>query len=416
MDYSSLACKYGTPLYVYDFNEIQKNFIALKEAFAARKSLVCFAIKANSNLSVLKFLSDLGSGFDCVSIGELRRALYIGAKSYKIIFSGVGKQDSELEFALESDILLINLESEAEMLRLEQIAQNLNKPARISIRINPNVDAKTHPYISTGLNENKFGVSIETARKMYIYAKKSKFLNPVGIHFHIGSQLTDISPICDAAKIVSDLLRELRALEIDIKFFDVGGGIGAGILSVTRFTGLKEPVTGSVDITNGEIAEDLINYLYTSEQTPSSIGLGVLVSPELKCLGAGGFFLQPLPGASDEVIDRIEENLRGISSVSHMVEEGLDAAGIIGRGLGGFGDVKILSATALALRCNCSKNYITDRLLTLGEADLRALRDDGRAEVKCHFCNEAYTFDRADLSVIYNVAQKMRDMRARGQL
>ena len=226
MDYSSLARKYGTPLYVYDFNEIQKNFIALKEAFAARKSLVCFAIKANSNLSVLKFLSDLGSGFDCVSIGELRRALYIGAKSYKIIFSGVGKQDSELEFALESDILLINLESQAEMLRLEQIAQKLNKPARISIRVNPNVDAKTHPYISTGLNENKFGVSIETARKMYIYAKKSKFLNPVGIHFHIGSQLTDISPICDAAKIVSDLLRELRALEIDIKFFDVGGGIG----------------------------------------------------------------------------------------------------------------------------------------------------------------------------------------------
>jgi diaminopimelate decarboxylase len=226
MDYSSLARKYGTPLYVYDFNEIQKNFIALKEAFVARKSLVCFAIKANSNLSVLKFLSDLGSGFDCVSIGELRRALYIGAKSYKIIFSGVGKQDGELEFALRSDILLINLESEAEMLRLEQIAQNLNKPARISIRVNPNVDAKTHPYISTGLNENKFGVSIETARKMYIYAKKSKFLNPIGIHFHIGSQLTDISPICDAAKIVSDLLRELRALEIDIKFFDVGGGIG----------------------------------------------------------------------------------------------------------------------------------------------------------------------------------------------
>jgi len=226
MDYSSLARKYGTPLYIYDFKEIQKNFIALKEAFAARKSLVCFAIKASSNLSILKFLSDLGSGFDCVSIGELRRALYIGAKSYKIIFSGVGKQDGELEFALKSDILLINLESEAEMLRLERIAQNLNKPARISIRVNPNVDAKTHPYISTGLSENKFGVSIETARKMYIYAKKSKFLNPVGIHFHIGSQLTDISPICDAAKIVSDLLRELRALEIDIKFFDVGGGIG----------------------------------------------------------------------------------------------------------------------------------------------------------------------------------------------
>ena len=197
---------------------------------------------------------------------------------------------------------------------------------------------------------------------------------------------------------------------------DVGGGIGRGILSVTRFTGLKEPVTGSVNIVNGEIAEDLIHYLYTSEQTPSSIGLGVLVSPELKCLGAGGFFIQPLPGASDETIDCLEENLRGISSVSHMALEGLDAAGIAEKILGGFDDVKILSTTDLAFRCNCSKNYITDRLLTLGEEDLRALRDDGTAEVKCHFCNEAYTFDREDLSVIYNVAQKMRDMRARGQL
>ena len=197
---------------------------------------------------------------------------------------------------------------------------------------------------------------------------------------------------------------------------DVGGGIGRGILSVTRFTGLKEPVTGSVNIVNGEIAEDLINYLCTSEQTPSSIGLGVLVSPELKCLGAGGFFIQPMPGASDETIDRLEENLKGISSVSHMALEGMDAAGIAEKILGGFDDVKILSTTDLAFRCNCSKNYITDRLLTLGEEDLRALRDDGAAEVKCHFCNEAYTFDREDLSVIYNVAQKMRDMRARGQL
>ena len=193
---------------------------------------------------------------------------------------------------------------------------------------------------------------------------------------------------------------------------DVGGGIGAGILSVTRFTGLKEPVTGSVDITNGEIADDLIAYLYTSEQTPSSIGLGVLVDPALQCLGAGGFLIQPMPGASDEVIDRLEANLKGISSVSHMVEEGLDAAGIIGRILGGFDDVKLLSTTELAFRCNCSKNYITDRLLTLGEENLRALRDDGVAEVKCHFCNEVYSFDREDLSVIYNVAQKMRAMRA----
>ena len=196
---------------------------------------------------------------------------------------------------------------------------------------------------------------------------------------------------------------------------DVGGGIGRGILTVTRFTGLKEPVTGSVDITTGEVADDLINYLYTSEQTPSSIGLGVLVSPELRCLGAGGFFVQPLPGASDEVIDKLESNLRLVSSVSHMVEQGMDARGIIGVLLGNFDDVKILSATDLAFRCNCSKNYITDRLITLGADDLDSLVEDGRAEATCHFCGAAYQFDKEELTAIRNVAIKMRAMHARGE-
>lgn len=226
MNYNEIATKFGTPLYVYDFDAIEKNYLALKNSFNARKSLVCFAVKANSNLSVLKHLANLGSGFDCVSIGEVKRALAAGANSYKIVFSGVGKQDFELKEALENDILMINLESYAEMLRLESVAKELGKEARISIRVNPNVDAKTHPYISTGLNENKFGVSIDEAKKMYIYAKNSEFLNPVGIHFHIGSQLTDISPIIEASGIVSKLLRELLALKIEIKFFDIGGGIG----------------------------------------------------------------------------------------------------------------------------------------------------------------------------------------------
>ena len=226
MDFKELASKYKTPLYVYDFNHIKERYEALKNAFYARKSLVCYAVKANSNLSVLKFLADLGAGFDCVSIGEVKRALLAGAKRYQIIFSGVGKSDEELKEALENEILLINVESFAELLRLEEIAKGLNLKARISIRVNPGVDAKTHPYISTGLNENKFGVDAQTAKKMYIHAKASEFLEPTGIHFHIGSQLTSLSPIIDAAKIVSELLRELRALEIDIKFFDVGGGLG----------------------------------------------------------------------------------------------------------------------------------------------------------------------------------------------
>ena len=167
MDFTNLAKKYGTPLYVYDFNHIASRYETLKKAFRARKSLICYAVKANSNLSVLKFLADAGAGFDCVSIGEVKRALIAGAKSYQIIFSGVGKRDDELSFALKNEILMINLESEAEMYRLEEIAKNLSKKARISIRVNPDVDAKTHPYISTGLNENKFGVDILTARKMY---------------------------------------------------------------------------------------------------------------------------------------------------------------------------------------------------------------------------------------------------------
>lgn len=226
MDYKILATKYGTPLYIYDFDYIKSRYLALKNAFSARKSLVCFAVKANSNLSVLKFLANLGSGFDCVSIGEVHRALLAGANAYKIIFSGVGKKDEELKEALQNNILMINLESPAEMLRLENIAKELKKQARISIRVNPNVDAKTHPYISTGLNENKFGVEISEAKKMYLYAKKSEWLQPYGIHFHIGSQLTDLAPIIEAANIVSNIMSELKALEIDIKFFDVGGGIG----------------------------------------------------------------------------------------------------------------------------------------------------------------------------------------------
>ncbi len=226
MDFKELANRYKTPLYIYDFNHIKNRYEALKNAFFARKSLICYAVKANSNLSVLKILADLGAGFDCVSIGEVKRALLAGAKRYQIIFSGVGKSDDELKEALKNEILLINVESFAELLRLEEIAKDLGLKARISIRVNPGVDAKTHPYISTGLNENKFGVDAETAKRMYIHAKASDSLEPTGIHFHIGSQLTSLSPIIDAANIVSELLRELRALEIDIKFFDVGGGLG----------------------------------------------------------------------------------------------------------------------------------------------------------------------------------------------
>ncbi len=226
LDIKTLVKKYDTPLYIYDFNRVEKQYSSLKEAFSGKKSLIAYAVKANSNLSLLKYLAKLGSGADCVSIGEVKRALKAGIKKYKIIFSGVGKRDSEIREALERDILLINLESEAEMERVEIIAKELGVEARISIRVNPNVDAQTHPYISTGLRENKFGVDLDVAKQMYIYAKKSENLNPIGIHFHIGSQLTELSPIKEACEIVADLVRSLEAIDIDIRFFDVGGGLG----------------------------------------------------------------------------------------------------------------------------------------------------------------------------------------------
>jgi len=226
MDYKKLREEFQTPFYLYDFDKIKERFIILKDAFKARKSQIFYALKANSNLSLLQMLVKLDSGFDCVSIGEVQRALKAGAKSYKIIFSGVAKSKEELELALKYDILYINLESEAEMQLLESVASSLNKKARISIRVNPNVDAKTHPYISTGLSENKFGVELDLARKMYLYAKNSSFLDPVGVHFHIGSQLLDLSPIEESARLVAQLVRELKALKIELKFFDVGGGLG----------------------------------------------------------------------------------------------------------------------------------------------------------------------------------------------
>ncbi len=225
-NFQELSKKYDTPLYVYDFDEIGKNYNSLKEAFKARKSMLCYAVKANSNLSVLKHLSKLGSGFDCVSIGEVKRALIAGAQKYKIIFSGVGKRDSEIKEALEKDILMLNLESEEEMYRVEMIAKELKLKARISIRVNPNIDPKTHPYISTGLHENKFGVDLQSAKKMYLYANRSESLDPIGIHFHIGSQITQTLPFKEASIVIADLLKSLKAANIEIKFFDVGGGIG----------------------------------------------------------------------------------------------------------------------------------------------------------------------------------------------
>ncbi|OCL87543.1 Diaminopimelate decarboxylase [Aliarcobacter thereius] len=226
IDFKKLADKYQTPFYVYDFNHITKQYEELKSSFRARKSLIAYAVKANSNLSVIKHLAQLGAGADCVSIGEVKRALKVGIPTYKIIFSGVGKSDDEIKEALLLDILMINVESAAELNRVELISKELNKVARISIRVNPNIDPKTHPYISTGLHENKFGVDIDTAKRMYIQCKNSENLEPTGIHCHIGSQLTELEPIKESINIVANLVRNLKAIKIELSFMDIGGGLG----------------------------------------------------------------------------------------------------------------------------------------------------------------------------------------------
>ncbi len=271
MDFRKIADSYGTPLYIYDFDYITRRYLELKEAFKARKSIVFYALKANSNLSVLKHLRDLGAGCDCVSIGEVKRALFVGVPKYKIIFSGVGKCDAEIKEALLNDILMINLESFEEMLRVESIAKELEKVARISVRVNPNIDAKTHPYISTGLHENKFGVDIQTAKKIYLKAKQSNFLDPVGIHFHIGSQILEIEPFKEASKIVSDLVRSLNALNIELKFFDIGGGLG-------------------IDY-NGEKTIDPYAYAQAVLENLSGLDVTLACEPGRYLVGNSGYFL-----------------------------------------------------------------------------------------------------------------------------
>lgn len=236
INFKELAATYKTPLYVYDLDYMSTQYEELKSAFKGRKSIMAFAIKSNSNLSVIKHFATLGSGADCVSIGEVRRAIIAGVPNYKIIFSGVGKSDDEIREAIQRDILYINVESEAELGRVELIAKELNSTCRISIRVNPNIDPQTHPYISTGLHDNKFGVEIDAAKRMYIKANNSEHLDPVGIHFHIGSQLTELKPIYESAEIVADLVRTLQSIKIELKFFDIGGGLGVKYKDETTIT------------------------------------------------------------------------------------------------------------------------------------------------------------------------------------
>ncbi len=225
-DVAKLANRYGTPLYIYSRATLEQHWHAFDAALGDQKHLVCYAVKANSNLGVLNILARIGSGFDIVSIGELERVLAAGGSPDKIVFSGVGKRYSEIKRALEVGIHCFNIESEAEIERINDVAAELDVVAPISIRVNPDVDAKTHPYISTGLKANKFGIPIENARAVYRYIQTLKNLKIIGVDCHIGSQLLEIEPFIDALKRVLSLVDNLRKDGIKLQHIDLGGGLG----------------------------------------------------------------------------------------------------------------------------------------------------------------------------------------------
>lgn len=222
----AVAERFGTPCYVYSRATLTRHFHAFDAAFGARPHLICFAVKANSNLAVLNLLARLGAGFDIVSVGELERVLAAGGDAGKVIFSGVGKRADEIRRALEVGIRCFNVESESELARIAAIARELGCQAPVSLRVNPDVDAESHPYISTGLKENKFGIDIGAAEAVYRRAAERPELRLVGIDCHIGSQLTSLGPFLDALDRVLLLADRLAAHGIGVEHLDLGGGLG----------------------------------------------------------------------------------------------------------------------------------------------------------------------------------------------
>jgi diaminopimelate decarboxylase len=223
---ADIAAQHGTPVYIYSRATLERHWHAFNDAIGEHPHLICYAVKANSNIGVLSVLAKLGSGFDIVSAGELARVIEAGGNASKVVFSGVGKKHDEIRYALQQGIMCFNVESEPELHRINEVAGELGVKAPISLRINPDVDAKTHPYISTGLKANKFGIARENALATYELAASLPHLNVVGMDCHIGSQLTEIGPFVDALERLLVLIDELAERNIIIEHLDVGGGLG----------------------------------------------------------------------------------------------------------------------------------------------------------------------------------------------
>ncbi len=221
-----LAEKYGTPLYIYSYNTLLRHFKAYDEAFDGFPHIICYAVKANSNLEILKLFAKYGGGADIVSGGELHIALKAGINPQKIVYAGVGKTEDEISFALKSNILMFNVESANELKEIDRVAGLLNKKAPVALRINPDIDPGTHPYITTGMKKYKFGLPIDEAIEYYKLAASLKNIVVKGIHKHIGSQITNISPFVDSLKRILILIDKLKEQGLNIQYLDIGGGLG----------------------------------------------------------------------------------------------------------------------------------------------------------------------------------------------
>jgi diaminopimelate decarboxylase len=351
---ATLAEQYGTPLFVYSRATLERHWHAFDSAFDGHEHLVCYAVKANSNLAVLNLLARLGSGFDIVSGGELQRVLLAGGKPERIVFSGVGKLANEIETALQLDILCFNVESEQELDRINEIAGRMKKTARISFRVNPDVDAKTHPYISTGLKDNKFGVPFANAEQVYLKASGLKNIEIIGMDCHIGSQLTELSPYIDAFDRLLELIERLRKQGINIHHLDLGGGLGiryrdeepplpsewASALRdrLKKFTGTVVIEPGRAIAGNAGILVSRVNYLKHGADKNFAVidaAMNDLIRPSLY-------------GAWQEII-RVEQH-------SDASEKVYDVVGAI---------------------CESSDFLGKDRALSLEQNDLLAIRSSG---------------------------------------
>jgi diaminopimelate decarboxylase len=271
----ALAEKHGTPLYVYSARMIEERYREFDQAFGDVPHTVCYSVKANSNLSILRMLARRGSGFDIVSGGELERVLVADRKAAKrVVFSGVGKTREELTAALKAGILLFNVESESELRALAECAARLRKTAPLALRVNPDVAAETHPYISTGLHKHKFGVPIRDARTLYAKASGARYLKPRGVSVHIGSQITDATPFGEAMARVADLVRELRTDGHEIEYVDAGGGLGI-----------------SYNKPNADFSAQVRDYAGTLAAPLRQLSVHLLLEPGRSIIGPAGLLL-----------------------------------------------------------------------------------------------------------------------------